>query len=404
MTRTVYIEESGTPIYARIAKAVGRELQRLEFNVLVLQPAAFTHESFIAFLQREPDTSVYLTNAGSNIVQGRLPGQLSHYFEHFPGRVVFLHQDSVLSGSTFEQALARLQGWQRLSSRSAHLCIEPHNVTVLQQAGIRHVKWVPHASEVAPTAPLTDGFDHSSSFVGHVVPSIYRQSSGSASVDALMQNLFQRRQTDMSAQVETELAAFSAQALSCLGASPDNALFLLAHTLWLRGQFMHQSLQFRGWVFEQAQIDSLKIFGGDPAYLHGVDRSLRIERESIAYEAAVYDPEALGRIFRGSRVNINVSSLQFDHAVVNRFHDVVMSGGLCLTDRRVGLADLTRHHAALSFATVQELEEKVRYYSDPKRASERAALICEVQQEVVERSGYPLLAHEIRQVIDTLMP
>lgn len=401
-TVTIYVEESGTPIYTRIARALGQELSQLGYNVLVVKPAAFNHDSYLNFVQSVPENAVYVTNAGSNIIQGRLTNQPTHYFEHFKGRVIFLHQDSILSSQNFEQGLARLQAWQRVAPRNAHLCIEPSNVRVLKQAGIEHARFVPHASEIEATVPLIEGFEHRASFVGHVVPSMYRQSSGSASVDGLLNQLFTRRQLDMSLPVHDEVLAFSNQALDCLGNDPDNAAFRLAHGLWVRGQLMHQSLQYRGWVFEQADIDGLEVFGGDPAYLHGLDRSLRVEREGITYQPAVYDMDALSRIFRRSLVNINVSSLQFDHAVVNRFHDVVMAGGLCLTDRRAGLAELTRHHAEVSFSTVTELEDKVRYYSHPDHQRERASLISSMQAEVVERSGYPLLAREIAQSIKML--
>ncbi len=399
---TIYVEESGTPIYTRIARALGRELTRLGYSVLVVKPAAFNHDSYLAFIQGVPEDAVYVSNAGSNIIQSRLPNQPTHYFEHFKGRVIFLHQDSLLSSQSFEQGLSRLQAWQRVAARSGHLCIEPGNVQVLKQAGIEHARFVPHASEIEASTPMIENFEHRASFVGHVVPSVYRQSSGSSSVDGLLNQLFARRQLDMAVPVHDEVLAFSNQALDCLGNSPENTAFRLAHGLWVRGQLMHQSLQYRGWVFEQAQIDGLEIFGGDPAYLHGVDRALRIEREGITYQPAIYDMDALSRIFRRSLVNINVSSLQFDHAVVNRFHDVVMAGGLCLTDRRDGLAELTRHHAEVSFSTVAELEDKVRYYSHPDRARERASLISAMQTEVVERSGYPLLAREIAQSIGQL--
>lgn len=401
-TTTIYVEESGTPIYTRIAQALGRELTRLGHSVLIVKPKAFNHESYLSFIQGAPPDAVYVSNAGSNVIQSRLPGQPTHYFEHFKGRTIFLHQDNILSSQSFEQGLARLQAWQRVASRSAHLCIEPSNVQTLKQAGIEHAAVVPHASEIEATAPLIENFEHRASFVGHVVPSVYRQSSTSASVDALLHQLFAQRQADMSAPVQEAIQHFSNQALDCLGNSPENTAFRLAHALWVRGQLMHQSLQYRGWVFEQAQIDGLEIFGGDPAYLHGVERSLRIEREHIAYQPAIYEMDALSRIFRRSTVNINVSSLQFDHAVVNRFHDVVMAGGLCLTDRRDGLAELTRHHAEVSFSTVAELEDKVRYYSRADKARERANLISAMQAEVVERSGYPLLAREIVQSIATL--
>jgi hypothetical protein len=326
----------------------------------------------------------------------------SHFFEHFPGKLIFLHQDSVLSGLGFLAGLSRLQAWQRVRARAYHLCIEPASVQALIDAGISHAAWVPHASEIPPTEPELGAFEHEAAFVGHVVPSDSRQSTGSASVDALMNALFGARQQDLSVPLHPAVMAYSKQALGYFAGEADVQTMGVAHTQWLRTQTMNQSLQFRGWVFENAALPAVKIFGGDPAYLHGVDRSLRVSNPGVSYEPAVYEQEGLRSIFRNTAVNLNVSSMQFDHAVINRFHDVTMAGGLCLTDYRDGLADLTRHHSQVSYRNLAELSDKVRYFSRPENRRERALLIQDIQRELAQRSGYALLARHICQAIAEL--
>lgn len=403
MAITAYIEESGTPIYARIAKALGAQLAVAGLSVLVIKPTGFNPQSYLGCVQGLGADAVYVSNAGRNIIQHRLPEQPTHYFEHFAGRMVFVHQDSILSGQTFEEGLSLLQAWKRTAQRCLHLCIEPSSVQTLRLAGIHNAHLVPHATETPATPPRSEGFEHAVSFVGHVVPSVYRQPSGSSSVDLLVQRLYERRQADLSASLQPDLEHFAATALEGLGGHAGNQLFKLAYAMWLRGQLMHQSMQFRGWVFEQAQIEGVEIFGGDPGYLHGLQRSLQIERPHIRYRPAIYEPAALSRIFAASVANVNITSLQFDHAVVNRFHDVFMAGGLCLTDSREGLPALTRHHAELSFASLPELQERLRYFSRPDKRRERAQLIQAVQREIVENSGYVRLALEIRRFIETPM-
>jgi hypothetical protein len=399
---TIYIEESGTPIYTRIASALGAELASHGQEVLWVKPKGFNQQSYLQFLQMRKPDSVYVSNAGSNAIQGQIAQGPSHFFEHFPGKLIFLHQDAVLSGLSCMAGLSRLQAWQRVDARAYHLCIEPDSVQALLGAGITHASWVPHATEIPATVPEQGAFEHQASFVGHVVPSNLRQSAGSAPVDALMNELFFERQQDMGVALQPAVAACSAQALSYFGSPAEVHTLRVAHTQWLRTQTMHQSLQFRGWVFENAGLPDVKIFGGDPAYLHGVDRSLRVQAEGVSYEPAMYELDALRGIFRNSAVNVNVSSLQFDHAVVNRFHDVTMAGGLCLTDYRDGIADLTRHHAQVSFRTLAELHDKVRYFSDPAHRRERALLIEDMQRELAERSGYPYLSREILSAVQVL--
>ena len=399
---TIYIEESGTPIYTRIATALGTELARHGHEVLWVKPKGFNQQTFLQFLQAQPAQTVYLTNAGSNAIQGPTALGQTHFFEHFAGQLIFLHQDIVLSGQACLAGLSRLQAWQRVDARAYHLCIEPDSVRALQQAGITHAAWVPHASEIPATPPELDHFEHEASFVGHVVPSALRQSTGSAPVDGLMNELFAARQRDLGVALQPAVEAYSSAALAHFGNPADVTALRVAHTQWLRTQTMHQSLQFRGWVFEQAQLPAVTIFGGDPAYLHGVARSLRVEAEGVRYEQAVYEPEALRRIYRGSAVNLNVSSMQFDHAVINRFHDVIMAGGLCLTDYRDGIVNLTRHHAQVSYRTLAELRDKVHYFSQPEHRRERALLIEDIQRELLERSGYPLVCREILNAMQAL--
>lgn len=146
----------------------------------------------------------------------------------------------------------------------------------------------------------------------------------------------------------------------------------------------------------------MTIFGGDPAYLHSVARDLQIDRPGVNYHPAVYEPNEVQRIFRQSKININVSSMQFDYAVVNRFHDVIMSGGLCLTDARSGLADLTSSHEDVSFRTLDELRDRAEYFSRPENAQQRALLIKSIQKDIANNSGYPLLAKTIISTLQEL--
>jgi hypothetical protein len=404
MPITAYLEDSGTPIFARIAKALGTQLAAAGLNALLIKPSGFDQASYLAYLRSLGADTVYISNAQRNIIQHRLPGKPTHYFEHFAGRLVFLHQDSILSSHEFAAGLSLFQAWQRIAGRSLHLCIEPSSVQTLQAAGISNVHLVPHASEIVPAVPPGEGFAQALSFVGHVLPSEYHQSSGSASVDALVQRLFERRQADFSASLQAELERFTASALEGLASEAENTVFRQVYAMWLRRELKLQSMRFRGWVFEAAELESVDIVGGDPGYIVGVDRSLRIEREHLRYRAPEYELTALNRIYSSSLVSLNITSLQFDHAVVNRFHDVFLAGGLCLTDRREGLAGLTGHHAELSFASLPEMEERVRYWSRPDKRRERALLIAAVQQEIVAKSGYPRLVQEIRRFLAAPLP
>lgn len=398
--RTVYIELSQTPIYRRIAQALGAQLAHNGLQVLAVKPEGFDSESFQRFVEQpEHADAVYISTASSNAVQSVRPATGRHYFESFAGRLVFLHQDTILGGLDLLGAIAKLQAWQRVAARAAHLCIEAGNIADLAAAGIAQARLVPHASEFAPVEPLTEGFVHDAAFVGHAVPSQASPRQASARLQQLLDTALQARRTDFASALEPQVKAFADQALDGLGSDADRAVLRVAQAQWLRNAVTGLTLPLRGWVFEEAGLDALDVYGGDPAYLHGIARQLQVARPGLHYHPAVYEPAAVQRVFGGSRVNINISSLQFDHAVVNRFHDVVLSGGLCLTDARDGLAALTPAHAEVSFRTLDELRDKVRHFSQPAHARERALLVKALQQDVLRHSGYPLV---VRAILDAL--
>ena len=404
MSRTVYIELSPTPIYRRIALALGAELTRRGLTVLAVKPEGFNSSTFGQFVAQQGGAgTAYISTAASNAIQQREPGTGRYYFESFPGRLVFLHQDAILGGLDLLAGIAKLQAWQRVAGRTAHLCIEADNIADLASVGIDNARLVPHASEFVAVAPIEDDFDYGAAFVGHAVPShAYPIGTDSARLRAVLEDAVRVRSEDFASPLEPRVKAVAGQAVEGLGSANDQAVLRVAHAQWLRNEITGRTLPLRGWVFEQCGIAPLHIFGGDPAYLHGVDRQLQVARPGVHYHPAVYDTTELQRVFNRSVLHVNLSSLQFDHAVVNRFHDVILSGGLCLTDARAGLAELTSLHAEVSYRTVDELRDRALHFARPENARERAALIRSVQQDVLRNSGYPLVAQAVVQALDGL--
>ncbi|MDP4299681.1 glycosyltransferase family protein [Leptothrix discophora] len=402
-----FLEESPTPIYARIARALGQELARRGHEVMLVKPAGFSTTTFPEFLRGQPQ-AVYLSTAGSNVIQQRADARAGHFFEDFPGRLIFLHQDALLGGLSFEAAQSRLRAWQRVADRSAHLCIEPDSVTALAAVGIERAAWVPHASEFAPTPPLDTGdCRHGASFVGHALPWSYQPRMASASLEQLLAGLLEQRSAQLDTPLHPALLPWVDRSLAAFSGMPDASdvgVSRQAYVHWLRGQCNLRTMAFRGRLLEQAAeagMTDVTVYGGDPAYLHRVDRQATLGH-GIRHEPPVYDDATVHGIYRSSACSINISSLQFDHAVVNRVHDVFMAGGLCLTDRRPGLPELTREHAAISYATPDELHDRVRHFSNPRHATQRRLLIEAVQRDVMAHSGYPKVVDGIEAMLQRL--
>ncbi len=394
---TGYLESTENPIYKRIVLALGAELARSGLEILLVKPSGFTQDTYERFLEGQSD-AVYISHSGVTLVQAQTADHAIRNFEHFPGKLVFLHLDAILVDrrcSSIEEASSLLQAWKRVADRSVHLCIEPADAQALREAGINNTNVIPHATEIPAGEPATEPFDFDVTFVGHVLPGKHAQTSGSGPVDQLVERLLQKRFSDSAAPLREDLAVFAENLRGQMEESVDKPLRRLACIQWLRRQVSLQSLRFRGALIEAADLDTLDIFGGDPAHLYGNDQTFFIAKPGVRCHPPVYDLAALRRTYRQSRVCINLSSPQFDYAVPNRFHDVFMSGGLCLTDRRDGLQDLTPRFEEVSFRTLGQLEDKIRYYTKPENCEHRASLIKAIQADITANSGYKYWCRQI---------
>lgn len=390
---TIWIEECRTPIYERIARSLGVELARLGKRVMIVKPSGFDTSSFSSFISQIND-GVYISTNESNAIHQKDPVSNQYFFESLKRKIVFVHQDSVLNRGNYSEVLSKLSAFQRIADRSTHLCIEPTNTEVLRSIGIPAAT-VAHATEITARPPIETGFDRSASFVGHVIPSWVDNSDFSDASQQFIRSLAEKRTNDASLLLEPCFEIAAQQSSDPLEAAKPSKLDIAAQRLWLRGQVHTHSLAMRGRLIEKAGLEEFSIYGGDPAYLHGVERSLRISQPGISYYPAIYDPKELLTLYARTAVNVNITALQFDAAVINRFLDVVMAGGLCVTDSKQLLPDLTRHHSEVSYRTPQELKERIVHFSSPSRARERTLLIREIQKDIAARQTTSHLANAV---------
>lgn len=390
----ILIEDSLVPIYRRVAHALRSALVRQGLEVEVVSPWQHDDTSSLLSLLDKHASATYLSTNVCNAIQRRMADDEGYLFERFAGRLVFLHLDSLLSDEANESALElRLRAFQRVGARSTHLCIEADNVATLRTLGIAHAEFVQHASEIDAREPTTDAPSYSVSFVGHIVPWCEPIFSGDPVLIRRLLGLLSRRRADFAQPLGPAMAT------AAVALNPCTLEREVANMLVLRSLVNVVSTAFRGSVLDAAKLPSVDVFGGDPAYMHGATMDRRLSTPGVTYHAPVFDLEALTHVYRSSGVSLNISSPQFDYAVPNRFHDVVMSGGLCLTDRRAGLRDLTEYHEQVSYASVDELRDKVEYFTHASHRQLRARLIRALQRDVVSRSGYPLLAARIAEAV-----
>ncbi len=119
----------------------------------------------------------------------------------------------------------------------------------------------------------------------------------------------------------------------------------------------------RGQLISSIKSKRVDIFGGDLSYGRIHDPLLILQQSNIHYQPATQDYQDASGIYQTSRINLNISSLQFDSAVNNRVFDIVCSGGFVLTDRRHELSDICSFADEISFETPEEMVEKIENFS-----------------------------------------
>ncbi|MCP9885136.1 glycosyltransferase [Synechococcus sp. ATX 2A4] len=147
------------------------------------------------------------------------------------------------------------------------------------------------------------------------------------------------------------------------------------------------SLPFRGEILQRLNAPSIAIYGGIlPIYAS--EQNAKIDKDSVHYFAAQHDPVKLAQIYKEKRINLNITSLQFDNAVINRVIDIAGAGGFVLTDWRPGLAELTEVADSISYRSPEELNEKIAYYLDPSHDKERQEISEALHNDIMSRCTY----------------
>ena len=92
---------------------------------------------------------------------------------------------------------------------------------------------------------------------------------------------------------------------------------------------------------------------------------MKIQKGNVQYLPATADYQTTQSIYQNSKININLSSLQFDTAINNRIIDIVMAGGFVITDKRSALIELCPSCAEISFDSPEEMQYLIDYFMHP---------------------------------------
>ena len=385
-----FVEASHIPIYQRIITQLTDALRKRGHTVVCEHPGGFPCSQ--AYLDRvrvlAPDFFIF-TNPFA-LLASYSEESKCYVFEQLDGQFIFLHHDNLLSNLLDRSAIQRkLTAFRATRERSWHFCLEYHNFVDLRSLGIERVYSIGHAPEFQ-RSDTPQSYLYDASFVGHVLPGMVDNSRAVPFSHQVNADIWSRI-ANMDRALEPSATFFAERFCKPGGQQLE---FFAWKYFYISLLHLH-SQHFRGEVLKKVQRSAVDIFGGDPSYVHGKKLDRVIDKENIRYHAPVHDASAARQIFAGSKINLNITPLQFDDAVINRVIDVGGTGGFVLTDWKPGLQRLTLVAEQISYRTIEELNNKLQYYLHPDHEQERLEIAAALHQDVTRKCSYQAVVASI---------
>lgn len=357
------IESSSVPIYNRIATAFAKTLMKFGHTVHFIDASGFNETDFVNTIN-DIEIDYYISTNELNVVQKQSKLDDSFLFEKIKTKIIFIHHDNLFSAfHSISFISKKLEALKKISQRSYHFCLEASNVDLLKAAGIPNAAKINHASEFTAT-PIETQSQWGVTFIGHLMSSLNLYPADSVPSGQHLQVMAWNRFSQSSYAVQTDIENLVRDPYLLASLGPDADKNLLATQQFLMAGLNKFSSPLRGQLISTIKNHRVDIFGGDLSYGRIKDPLLVLQQSNVHYQPATQNYQDACGIYQSSRINLNISSLQFDSAVNNRIFDVVLSGGFVLTDKRSDLIDICSFSSEICFETPEEMNEKVSYYSD----------------------------------------
>jgi hypothetical protein len=393
-----FVEACKVPIYDRIARAFTNELRRQGHIVYYGDTSQFDFKTFVETINGL-SIDYYLSTNEQNQFQKLTDANGRLAFEKIKKRAIFIHHDNLCSSSyTTKSVENKLRAFKETADRSIHFCLESSNVTLLQEEGITNAHIIKHASEFLPND--NEAYRYEASFVGHLMAGLTNYPIESMQQPHHLLSLAWARLSLSNSPLQPRLLEISddieARQNSLEEKFPRNAIqqSLVANLNKL-------SPAFRGELLSKIEGTEITIVGGDLSYGRMNHPLLKISKKNIKYIAATDDYSLASSVYRQSRVNINISSLQFDTAVNNRVIDIVFSGGLVVTDARDDLKQITSMHDEITFKTPEGLEEKLESLKSMSATSKGKDLSSALYNELKHNHSYSAITSNILMIANS---
>jgi hypothetical protein len=397
------IESSSVPIYNRIAAAFASTLIEFGHTVYFIDTTDFTEANFVSIINNLEFDYYFSTNE-LNYIQKRSDTKLFFFFEKIEKKLIFIHHDNLFSAfHDLEYIKAKMAALAGINGHSHHFCLEKSNINTLNLFGVSNTSQIYHASEFKIRNTTVD-HAYNISFIGHLMSGLNLYPAESIIGGHHLMSLAWSRFSSSAYPVLPRLRQLAEDSnfSNSLCNGDEYAPLLVQH--FLIANLNRFSSALRGQVISTIKSESVIIFGGDLSYGRIDHPLMKINQDNIHYQPSTQDYQSANSIYQSSKINLNISSLQFDSAVNNRVIDAVLSGGFILTDRRDDLFAITKYATEISFDTPEELNSKISYFTDPANRNYYFELRDEIHQEFGARFTYQHTVGMILEILSKYYP
>jgi len=351
--------------FARAFRALGLQVFVLDFDLFSTDPARF-QQHLVNLLLWEPELAVAY---GFN---GLLPTSRGPVFRTQGIPLALLHYDCPFFGLAFDDSW--LPEFRAHPDWYYHFVWDRTFQQQLQALGLAHVDHLMLAADTSRLTPPAATPERDVAFVGRVHDPAPVQSERLRLLAPEANRLIEQL-------IEQKLAHLARPVLDCwadlwrsgaTGIAPDllnpeaRSVYAAVHA--------EGSARVRRAVLEGITAATPDVFGAGWA------------GTAVRQHPAVDYEHALPLLYAGTRINLNVTSLQLEQAVNNRIFDVGAAGGFLLTDYRDDLRLIFPHYREISFGSIPELNEKIDYFLHHE--SERSELAHALQDAIQARHTY----------------
>jgi len=357
------IESSKVPIYNRIANAFYTALVELGHTVYLIDTSDFSDIDYVTTVNNM-SIDYYISTNELNKIQEFSKEHSCFFFERIEKEILFIHHDNLCSAfHNLEFIIDKLKAFSRIAANSFHFCLEKSNIKTLNKIGISNAFQIHHCSEFRSNLNASD-IKYGVTFIGHLMANLKDYPSDGSFLSSEIKKLAYKRAQSSIFKIKPEIKNIYNNPNFNLGKGDYSDYFDFAIEHFIIAELNKYSSAMRGELISQIKSERVDIFGGDLSYGRIKDPLLLINKPNIYYHPATQNYQLASNIYRDSKINLNITSLQFDSAVNNRIIDVVLSGGFILTDRMEDLNLMTACSSEISFSCPEEMLEKISFFSD----------------------------------------